>query len=422
MPKSIQGPLIVIGGGLYGCLTACRLKMRFADRHVVLYEGAKELLSSFSSVNCGGHDINNGFHGLELPRCAELFEFLQSEVNVDMQIIENQRLLYFGDGIIQKYEDSIKDYNEALKKHFLAEDVIKVSDLEDFNHALSDEIIFHFESISKRYSDKFDNAKSMIMPWFLPSNYKLISDDEGDIYRNQVRDGAIKAQYGLPKSHLFKDLMPLLLEFLLAKGVEVVLNSSATFTRNNILIRHENGSKTKLQNENCEIFYCMSDVPLIKERNKELFHALVQDKRWLANILVEISMENEPRKFSEMLFADQQHPHISRASKLKTSGDKQILQVEAFINTEDQLTMTCDAIPSLMSDVFNVNAFETSVIGAKITRPVFFPSQKTLSAVEKFANDYFTSLANVHFRNIAGPINMAKCWQWASENIELVNT
>ena len=67
----------IIGGGLYGCLTAYHIAKKHPNIRIDLIEGSNKLLPAFNPITLAGDKFNNGFHGIELPRAKDLFEFIR---------------------------------------------------------------------------------------------------------------------------------------------------------------------------------------------------------------------------------------------------------------------------------------------------------------------------------------------------------
>ena len=61
----------IIGGGLYGCLTAYHIAKMYPHIRINLIEANSKLLSAFDSIVLAGEKFNNGFHGIELPRAKD---------------------------------------------------------------------------------------------------------------------------------------------------------------------------------------------------------------------------------------------------------------------------------------------------------------------------------------------------------------
>ena len=108
--------VVVIGGGLYGSLTAFKLK-KILSKEVTLIDASNKLVSAYSSVQLSGSRFNNGFHGIELPRCDEFVNFLSNELNLKLQKVKNERLIYFGGGAFQKYDDSSRIIEKICKRN-----------------------------------------------------------------------------------------------------------------------------------------------------------------------------------------------------------------------------------------------------------------------------------------------------------------
>ena len=129
--------VVVIWGGLYGSLTAFKLKKNFPSKEVTLIDASNKLVSAYSSVQLSGSRFNNGFHGIELPRCDEFVNFLSNELNLKLQKVKNERLIYFGGGAFQKYDDSLQDYREDLQTQYLTSEIIDEDNVLSFLKYLS---------------------------------------------------------------------------------------------------------------------------------------------------------------------------------------------------------------------------------------------------------------------------------------------
>lgn len=414
--------LVVVGGGLYGSLTALKLKKKFPDKEVTLIDASDKIISGFSSIKLSENNLNNGFHGIELPRCEEFVHFLSNELNLKLQKVKNERLIYFGGGACQKYEDSLQDYDEDLKAEYLTNETIDEDNVFSFLQYLSSEKIKNLEKVSKRYSENFECAAPLMMPWFLPSNFRLTSEDEGDIFRNSVRDKSITPYYAFPASGIFEEFQEVFLNALLGLGVNVRLNSPVTFNREKSCIEDKRGNSiVDLKDDKIKVFYCMTPIPILASSAKHILSELTSDKRYLANFVLKMHDENDLSEFTEILCCDAEFPEFSRVSKplsLSTSG---IIQIEAFLNETADLEKVQNKLKDFVSQLFTGCKFENASFDGKITRQLYFPPEETLLKMDAFMEDYFAKFQNVLFRNIHGPPNMSKCWAWSSENCQLLD-
>ena len=118
-----------------------------------------------------------------------------------------------------------------MQTQYLTSEIIDEDNVLSFLKYLSSKKIKDLEKVSKRYSKTFKCAAPLMMPWFLPSNFRLTSEDEGDIFRNSVRDKLIDPYYAFPESGIFEDFQEIFLNALLGLGVNVSLNSPVKFNQ-----------------------------------------------------------------------------------------------------------------------------------------------------------------------------------------------
>ena len=109
----------IIGGGLQGCLTAWQIKKAKPSCQVILLEAADHLMSAFDSISIDGVELNNGFHGVEIPRAGDLVAFFQRELAIEFVITPNDRLLSI-EGQLVAFDSPLDEYPTGLKKHFKA--------------------------------------------------------------------------------------------------------------------------------------------------------------------------------------------------------------------------------------------------------------------------------------------------------------
>ena len=73
--------ILLIGGGLYGCLLAYQFSKK-KNYQITLVEKSNKLVNAFNSVSIKKLTINNGFHGIEIPRCNDFFNFIKKKLKI----------------------------------------------------------------------------------------------------------------------------------------------------------------------------------------------------------------------------------------------------------------------------------------------------------------------------------------------------
>ena len=90
--------IFIIGGGLCGCLLAYMLSKKKYD--VTVFEKNNNLISTYDPVKIGKYQINNGFHGIELPRAKNIYDFFKDNLKIKFKILTIKRLILFQRSII----------------------------------------------------------------------------------------------------------------------------------------------------------------------------------------------------------------------------------------------------------------------------------------------------------------------------------
>ena len=58
--------ITIIGAGLYGCLTALKIKNKYKNYNVEIIDSKNDILESLKPVRIEKIKINNGFHAIDL--------------------------------------------------------------------------------------------------------------------------------------------------------------------------------------------------------------------------------------------------------------------------------------------------------------------------------------------------------------------
>ena len=178
--ESKNRPFYVLGAGLYGCLVAWKIKNKNRRSQVVLVEPFGRLMKSFDPIQIGSLNCNNGFHGIELPRASRLGSFLENRLGLKLVKQKAVKKLLI-QGEIVDYTDKIKEYPANLQKLFKLKAGLSTNNNKKFLRAISINYLKVLKKISLRYSQNFNEAKHLLIPWFFPANYIYLGKDEGRI-------------------------------------------------------------------------------------------------------------------------------------------------------------------------------------------------------------------------------------------------
>lgn len=409
----------VVGAGLYGCLTAIAIKKSNPAFFVNLIESSKKVLPNFDSITIANINLNNGFHGIELPRAQMLFDILNKEVKIVTEIGFNNKAIFVKGNLIP-YTNSFKTWPEAIKGYFNIIPPVNLNEV-SISDLLSKDFLKYLETIATRYSKNFEDVKGLLIPWFLPADCVINSNDEGDVFRNKVRSGSVNSKYGSPRGGLFSALQKPMHNYMQELGINIQFGIKIQFEKDGFKFYNVDDDTEKMYEDIDESFYCASAVPIIKAIDSELFKELIKTKRFLYNAVFEYNpselvLNNE---FSEILCADENAPYISRIS---FPDKKNLIQVECFVRTDEDISLIKKEIKTRIHNILKIDLNKKlKLLGMEQTRVVYFPNQSKKSLAADTLNSWVkSSKINLHFRPFFGPVNMAKTAIWANENIQLI--
>jgi len=410
--------ITIIGGGLYGCLTALKIKKKFKNSDIEIIESGNDILNSLKSVNIQNLEINNGFHGIEIPRAQKLFEFLNKRIK-EKFIIKKQRKFIILENKILKENYDLDNVDEKIKSYFL----IKKIQSKNYN-SIYNKLSINFKRIIKycgyRYSLNIKDILHLFIPWFLPRQFQYLSNDEGDKFRYKVRKNLSKSFYAFPKKRIFYSLKHKFKKEILRQNIKIRKNSKIFSFKNNFYL-NQILPENKISNRT--IFLCTSPVFIIKNSEKKI-KDLMKNKRYLVNLV--LAVNNKIEYFSEILCLNLNFPELSRLSLIKQNKDESLLQLEILL--KDQNLCNEKFFNKRLKKFFsnleikrNIYIKKYKILGFKITRNLYFPTIKTLKECNKFIDQSLKLNEN----QILGtysilPMNMSKSWIYSDRNLKLL--
>jgi len=410
--------ITIVGAGLYGCLTALKIKNEFKKIKINLVDENDDILNAFKNLSFQNFKINNGFHAIDLPRAKRLYFFLKNYLKIKF-IEKKQKKFVIIDNIILEENFDINKVNYKIKKFFLAKN-INTKNYNTIKKNISNKLIKILKLCSLRYCSNFADVYHLFFPWFLPKQYKYINkEDEGEIFRLKIRKELISSSHAFPKNYLFNSLKKKFKQKLKEKKINLLCNSKIIFENNNLYL-NEISQKKKIESD--IIFLCNAPLYILRQ-SKHLMVDLTQNKRFLVNLILKVDQNID--YFSEILCANKNFPELSRISFLKKDKFKTVLQLEIFLAKKN----LCNKFffnHRLKNFFFHLQNFKVTkykIIDFKITRNVFFPSKKIVDQSRKYIDD----IVNLHKLKIKGyypilPINMAKAWLYSEKNLNYINS
>lgn len=400
----------ILGAGLTGCLSAIKIKKKFSDIEVELVDSGSSILSSFLSLSISNYKVNNGFHGIEFPRAEPLVKFFEEELHLYLDKDLNRRGLLI-DGYFLDSKDKQDSWPSSLYQVLNSEPKV-ICNLSSNEFYISERYTNYLKNISKRYSDNFEDAISLLVPWFLPSDYVFPETDEGNNFRNKVKKGEVNASYFYPQQRLFETLIPVFLEKL--SELEVVLTLNSTLSLSDI----ENDLRS-FKSKYDHVLITTLPLGFLKTMDSALFSSLTENKRYLVNSIIECN-KDVMDGFSELLCAEERFSEVSRISQIPSNSlhYKKALQMESFIRTEADFLDLEMKIRKFSNQFFDSDA---RLVGSKISRQVYFPNSKiVIQAMDEFYRWRNQYNGKVSLVNQIGPINMSKAFLFAEEFTSII--
>ena len=419
-----KNKITIIGAGFYGCLTAWKIKKNFPELNIDLIDSSDHIISSADPIKIGKEFYNNGFHGIELPRANDIFNFFKNQLKIPLIKKQNIRKLLI-DGEIVDYTSSLAEYPTHLKKYFHKIPDKFLENFEDFFNYISDDYKEILNKISSRYSDNAKDSYHYLIPWFFPTDFNINASDEGYLFRKDVRLKKIYPEFGFPNSYLFKDIQKPFFDELKSLGINVNLETNVKINNSGInYFKKKNNEEEVTLSKDQMVFFCNSPVSILKSISQDSFDALTKNKRILINAIIELKDLGSSLDFSEMLCADLNFIKLSRISKInnKNKNENIRFQLEIFSETDYDINDITKEIEKFIPDIFLKYKYKfLGVIGLNASRTLFFPDNKTISSSINKVKLWSQSFPNFNIQEHFGPMNMAKTWIFSEKNIRFIN-
>lgn len=146
-------------------------------------------LQSFVPLEVGHVELNNGYHVFEYPRSAQIVTSIEQITGVEARIVDKASWVFLAGSLIP-HTSELADWPPQ---------VVRILELDDgavFDGIVTQRIETYLEPFGQRFTDNWETARHLFVPWFFPSDYVENGEtaDEGDFYRFQVRKKSISGQ------------------------------------------------------------------------------------------------------------------------------------------------------------------------------------------------------------------------------------
>ncbi|MDB2500735.1 NAD(P)/FAD-dependent oxidoreductase [Candidatus Pelagibacter bacterium] len=403
----------IIGGSLYGCLLAYYLNSKKYD--VTIYEKSNKLLSGFNSIQIGKYKLNNGFHGFEYPRTKQLINFLQNKVDLKLRKIPNIRKLLINREIID-YTAKFNEFPNNIKILYKKKNLKNYKN-QNFKFFFKKNFSKKIEKNSRRFTDDIEMSKHLFLPWFLPSDVKHLSKDEGHLFRSLVRNKKIIPSYYIPKNDLFETISKSFLKKFKEKKIKINLNSNVSIYKNKIIIKDKK-DKYEQKIKESKMIFCGSPIIFLNYLKPKMLFDLKKYKRNFYNVLIKIPKKNNTLPyFSELLCLNDKICNVNRISRAIHLEDCNnfFIQLEVILKNIKLIDASVNKIKIELSKIFNLKNHK--IIGYKHSRVIYSPKKDWLKKAEKILKRFVTENDIQVDNRSFEPINTSKVWNLLKHNI-----
>ena len=408
----------IIGGGLYGCLLAYQLLNKKYKVHI--FEKSNELVNSFDPIKIDSILLNNGFHGIDLPRSNNILNFFKKKLKVKFDIFNIKRKIIFQNSLID-YTAKTSDWPKKIR------DQLKINSKnyknQNFDYFFKKKLISLFKKCSLKYFNNLSESKSFFLPWFLPADIKHISSDEGDKFRSLIRKKKIKGNVALPKKHLFGIIKKKMLNFLVSQGAHVHFGTEIKIINDEVRYFSKSRELIFEKKKIKKIFYCLSSAFLIKDVNIKHFKKIDKFKKFAINCVIKIKDENFDYNFSEILclnkkifFSNRIYPLNFYGYQKKKKGNFLIVEIiskKNFLSEENKIALVVE-----LQKIFELK-FRPFICDYKVSRQMYFLEKQWIDESKKILNRKIKKSLNLSYMNNYQPLNMNKAWINALNNSKL---
>lgn len=410
--------ITIIGAGLYGCLTALKIKNKYKNYYVEIIDSKNDILESLKPVKIEKLKINNGFHAIDLPRAQKFFNFLKEKIKINLQIKNQKKFIIIEDDIFEENFD-LDNVEKRLKKYFLRSN-IKSRNYYTLYKNLSSKLQSKINICSSRYSNDIKNVYHLFIPWFLPKQYKLKSIDEGEIFRSKIRDNDIKAYHGFPSKKIFYNMKHKIKKSVNENKINFIKNTNVILNGNN-LYKNKVEESSKIKSD--KIFLCNTPIFILKNSSK-LILDLKKNKRYLVNLI--ICLNYSLSYFSEILCLNTKFPELSRISYINKRNNKTYLQLEILLKDPQNCNETffknrINKFILTLKTKKKLTKNKIKIIGFKITREIYGPYKNSHLKSEKYVKKIIKNRKlNIYGKFPIFPINISKTWIYSDENLKFL--
>ena len=407
--------ILVLGTGMYGCLTAYKISKKFPKYKITIIDKSNKILKSFEPIKIAGLKMNNGHHLIENERNKNLNRFISSLKLKKKKIINNRGVLI--ENFLLQENSKISDYPNKIfsKKKFK---IVNSNNIKKIYENLPYNFRSIINKVSSRYSTNKQETLSSFIPWFLPFEYNLYSSDEGDIYRNDLKYNSKISSGTIPDNGLIDSLRDPILKILKSrKNIEILLNTEVKIIKNNLFLKK---NKTLVKKKFDHIFICSAPVSFLKEMKFKDFKKIFSNMRNFAITSV-ILKKNTKVTHNEILVMNTKIKELTRISKIYSDKLNKKFLLEFSFKNNDFKKFDVIKIKNNLETVFGKYNIK-KINKLKFTRKTFKPNNLIIeNAINFIKFNLKKKKISLLGKLVFFPINTCKAWDYSEINVKKLN-
>ena len=176
--------IFLIGLNLYSIFLSLKIRSQYKNADITIIEGSGNFLNAYKKVKIKNFTLNPGFHALENIRSKKLINLLKKEIK--FKKISKTRGIIVGKKLVSYIDNFDKWPNEIINKFNIKKNKIIV-DFSRKNNPINKHYIRYLTDNYFGKEVKIKSGLAAAYPWFFPSNYDLISNDEAAIFNTLLK-------------------------------------------------------------------------------------------------------------------------------------------------------------------------------------------------------------------------------------------
>ena len=415
--------IYLIGLNLYSIFLALKIRSKGKYEDITIIEGSANFINAFKKIKIKNYTLNPGFHALENIRSTKLLNLLSKEIK--FKKISKTRGLLIGENLISHLDAYDKWPKNILSKFIIKKKKVTLNPLKNIKFLNKN----YLRYLTDNYFGKENNIKDTISasyPWFFPTNYNILSNDEAALFNKKVREKKIKHSFVFPQKGHFSEISKALKVMLKNKNISVKLNKPVKFHKREGKVFFE-GVKD-LENLGDKKIICIPVKPLSDSiKNKISTPKLKPIKYFTGLIEIKNFIRSDLDKFCEIIVSSEFAfglIRVSQYSDVFNIRNKKIYQIEFIEHSKEQdVDLQIKRIITLLSKFIifkdKKSTRNIKLVGYSWVRNIFRPDKKYIKKITSNTIKFFKDKdkENIIFpRQITWPINSNKHLLYAEED------